>query len=88
MIVEELRAGDAAAVYQRYREKGRLAPEGLSYLGSWVTQDFKRCFQVMECEDEALLQEWISNWDDLVEFEVIPVVSSTDAAAVFSAQRL
>ena len=88
MIVEEFRGGDAASVYQRYRERGRLAPEGLRYIASWVTQDLKRCFQVMECADSALLEEWISLWSDLVAFEVIPVISSADASAVFAAQSL
>ena len=84
MIVEEFRNGDAAPVYQRFREKGRLAPVGLHYVSSWVTRDLKRCFQVMECEDEALLRDWIANWTDLVEFEVIPVVTSAEAAASFT----
>ena len=86
MIVEEFRNGDAAPVYRRYRDKGRLAPEGLRYIASWVTQDFRRCYQVMECEDQALLEEWMSFWNDLVDFEVIPVVSSAEAAAVFAAR--
>lgn len=86
MIIEEFRNGDAAPIYQRYRERGRQAPEGLHYIASWVTQDYRRCFQVMECSDRALLDEWMSFWNDLVEFEVIPVVSSADAATVFAAQ--
>ena len=83
MILEEFRNGDAAPVYQRFREQGRLAPEGLRYIASWVTQDYKRCFQVMECDDRALLEQWIAAWKDLVAFEVIPVVSSAEAAAAF-----
>jgi hypothetical protein len=87
MIVEDFRNGDAAPVYQRFRERGRLAPEGLHYIASWVTQDFKRCYQLMECADRGLLEEWIAFWNDLVEFEIIPVVPSADAAAVFAAHR-
>ena len=84
MIIEEFRNGDAAAVYERYGKHGRLAPDGLHYVASWVTQDFRRCFQIMECEDARLLDTWISHWQDLVDFQVIPVVTSAEAAAVFS----
>ena len=83
MIIENYRGGDAAPVYRRFRERGRLAPPGLSYISSWVTTDLARCYQVME-GDEPLLREWISHWDDLVDFEVIPVVTSAYAAAHFS----
>ncbi len=79
MIIEHFRNGDAAPVYQRFRERGRMAPEGLQYIASWVTNDLQRCFQVMECDDEALLAEWMSRWDDLVELEVIPVITSAEA---------
>ncbi|HEX4962911.1 MAG TPA: DUF3303 family protein [Thermoanaerobaculia bacterium] len=81
MIVERFRGGDARPVYQRFREQGRLAPEGLRYVGIWVTADLHQCFQVMECEDRALLEEWMANWADLVDFEVIPVITSSEAAA-------
>ena len=86
MIVETFRNGDAAPVYQRFRERGRLAPDGLGYVSSWVTADRRRCFQVMECDDRALIDEWIAAWSDLVEFEVVPVVTSAEAAAT-SVQR-
>ena len=81
MIIEHFRGGDARPVYARFRERGRLAPDGLTYVASWVTEDLASCYQVMECENRALLDEWISAWSDLVEFEVIPVVSSQEAAA-------
>lgn len=80
MLIERFRGGDAAAVYRRYRERGRMMPEGLSYVDSWVERDFGRCFQLMECDDPRLLQEWMSRWEDLVEFEVFPVVTSKEAA--------
>ena len=83
MIIEHFRNGDAAPVYRRFREKGRLAPEGLSYIASWVTQDLKHCYQVMECSDRAQLDVWMAGWSDLVDFDVIPVVTSADAAARF-----
>ena len=80
MIVERFRSGDPVPVYRRFRERGRLAPDGLRYVTSWVTADLRQCFQVMECEDPRLLEEWTSRWSDLVEFEILPVVTSTEAA--------
>jgi Protein of unknown function (DUF3303) len=86
MVIERFRGGDAAAVYRRYRERGRMMPEGLSYVDSWVERDFGRCFQLMECEDARLLQQWMSRWEDLVEFEVFTVVTSKEAAEAISSQ--
>ena len=83
MIVEHFN-GNAGAIYQRFRERGRLAPDGLRYVNSWVTPDLARCYQVMECDDRALLDEWMAHWSDLVDFEVIPVLTSAEAAAVAS----
>lgn len=80
MIVEHFRDKDAAPVYRRFRDKGRLAPEGLKYVSSWVDVNFERCFQLMETDDENLLKEWIANWKDIVDFEYFPVVTSTAAA--------
>ena len=79
MVLERYK--DPAAVYRRFRAQGRLAPEGLRYVGSWVTEDLVRCYQVMECEDLRLLETWMARWRDLVDFEVVPVLSSADAAA-------
>lgn len=84
MVVEHFRNGDAAPVYRRFAERGRLAPEGVRYISSWVTPDITRCYQVMECADRALLDEWMSAWSDLVEFEVIPVITSPEAAAAMT----
>ncbi len=81
MVIERFKPGCAEEVYRRFRERGRLAPEGLRYLSSWVDFDYARCFQVMETDDETLLAAWIAHWDDLVEFEVIPVRTSADAIA-------
>ena len=80
MILEDFK-GDPAPVYRRFRDRGRLAPDGLRYISSWVTSDLQRCYQVMECEDRRLLQEWMDQWKDLVDFEVIPVVTSAEAAS-------
>ena len=85
MIVERFRGGDAASVYRRFRDRGRLAPEGLRYVNSWVDEGLERCFQLMETADASLFDEWIANWSDLVEFEVVPVVTSQDAAARMAA---
>ena len=81
MIVEHYRIGDAKPVYERFRTRGRLAPEGLRYVASWVTADLAHCYQVMECDDRALLDQWTAAWTDIVEFEVHPVVTSAEAAA-------
>ena len=81
MIVEHFKNHDPKPVYQRFRERGRLAPEGVHYVSSWVDEKLDRCFQLMETEDPGLIDEWISNWSDLVEFEVVPVISSSEAAS-------
>ncbi|MBK6844036.1 MAG: DUF3303 family protein [Gemmatimonadaceae bacterium] len=78
MIIEHFRHGDPLPVYRRFRDQGRLAPDGLRYVDSWVTHDLAHCYQVMECEERALLDAWIANWADLVDFEVIPVHSSAE----------
>jgi hypothetical protein len=81
MVIENFKDGDPAPVYRRFRERGRLAPEGLTYINSWVDVNLQRCYQVMETEDRRLLDQWIANWRDIVEFEVHPVITSADAAA-------
>ena len=81
MIIEHFRDGDAAPVYSRFRERGRLAPAGVTYVNSWVTEDLKHCYQVMESPERALIDQWIAAWTDLVDFEVIPVVTSAEAQA-------
>jgi Protein of unknown function (DUF3303) len=86
MVVEHFRGGDALPVYRRFRERGRLAPDGLKYVASWVTDDLRRCFQIMECEDPRLLAEWTARWEDLVEFEVIPVMTSAEAVATVASR--
>jgi hypothetical protein len=71
---------DAVPVYRRFRDQGRLAPAGLVYVSSWVDDDLRVCYQLMETDDRALLEAWISNWADLVDFEIVPVVTSAEAA--------
>ncbi len=85
MVIEHFRDGNPRPVYQRFAERGRLAPEGLVYVSSWVTTDLARCYQVMECNDVALLEQWIAQWRDLVDFEVMPVLTSPEAADAVAA---
>ena len=80
MVIEHFKDGDAAPVYRRFRDRGRQAPEGLSYVSSWVDVDLKRCFQLMETDDADLLDQWMAGWSDIVDFEVHPVITSAEAA--------
>jgi len=80
MIIEHFKNQDPVPVYRRFRDRGRLAPEGLRYVSSWVDEKLERCFQLMETDDRKLLDEWLGNWSDVVDFEVYPVVSSSEAA--------
>lgn len=82
MVIEHFKNRDAKAVYARFREKGRMAPEGLTYVGSWIEANFDRCFQLMECNDAGLLQTWILSWGDLADFEIVPVVPSNETAVI------
>ena len=82
MIIEHFR--DAVPVYRRFQKSGRMTPEGVSYVTSWVTQDLTRCYQGMECSDRALLDDWMSHWEDLVRFEVVPVITSSEASDIIS----
>jgi hypothetical protein len=84
MVIERFRPGLVPAVYRRFRDEGRLAPEGLRYISSWVDLGFTRCFQLMEAESEARLAAWTAAWEDLVEFEIIPVRTSAEAAAIIA----
>lgn len=87
MVIEDFRGGDAVPIYRRLRDSGRHMPEGLEYLGSWITQDLSRCYQVMQCDDPALLDEWMASWSDLMDFTVIPVLPSLEVVEQI-AQRL
>ena len=80
MIIERFKNRDAKPVYRRFLEKGRMMPDGLIYRDSWIDASFERCFQLMECDDVALLQEWILEWQDLVEFEIVAVAESKRAS--------
>ena len=80
MIIERFKGDDPVPVYRRFRDQGRLAPDDLKYVSSWVTSDMTRCYQVMECADRQLLERWMARWNDLVDFEVHPVLTSAQAA--------
>ena len=84
MVIEHFKDQDALPVYRRFHEKGRMTPEGLEYVSSWVDVKLRRCFQLMRTEDRALLDEWIGRWSDLVDFEVHPVMTSQEAVAAIS----
>ena len=79
MIIERFKNRDPVPVYRRFRDQGRLAPDTVKYVSSWVTLDMTTCYQLMECDDRQLLEQWIARWSDLVDFEVTPVVTSAQA---------
>ena len=86
MVIERFKNRDAVPVYGRYREKGRMMPDGLKYVDSWVERDLGRCFQMIECDDPQLLRQWTTHWEDLVDFEIVSVVTSKEAAAAIAPQ--
>jgi hypothetical protein len=83
MIIERFKDRDPTPVYTRFREHGRMMPEGLRYVDSWIEANFDRCFQLMECDDAIMLQRWILQWRDLMEFEIVPVVPSQIVREMF-----
>ena len=88
MIIERFHEGKIRSVYERFDKKGRMMPDGVNYINSWITEDLNTCYQVMESISEEKLKEWISNWDDLCDFEIIPVITSTEAKIkVFSQNK-
>ena len=80
MVIERFKGGDAIPVYRRFRDHGRLAPVGLTYISSWVDTNLEQCYQVMEADDPQLLKDWIAHWSDIVDFEVYRVITSAEAA--------
>jgi hypothetical protein len=82
MVVERFKNKDALAVYRRFRDSGRMAPDGLRYVSSWVDERFELCYQLMETHDPRLLDQWMTSWNDLVDFEVHPVIESKHAAEI------
>ena len=86
MIIEHFKLGQAPEVYRRFRDRGRMAPEGLRYVESWVDLEFRRCFQVMETDNEMLLSAWTSQWSDLIDFEIVPIRTSAEAASAIASK--
>jgi Protein of unknown function (DUF3303) len=86
MVVEHFKNRDAVSVYRRFRQCGRMAPEGLVYVSSWVDEELARCYQLMETGDRKLMDEWMANWNDLIEFEIHPVMTSQQAAEKIAAR--
>ena len=80
MVIELLKEGAEPEIYRRFREKGRMMPAGLEYVSSWIDMDFKICWQLVQTEDFGLFDKWIGNWDDLMDFEIVPVRTSAEAS--------
>jgi Protein of unknown function (DUF3303) len=86
MVIERFRDRDARPVYGRLRERGRMLPDGLRYVGSWIETNFDRCFQLMECDDDRLFADWMAQWNDLMDFEIVPVATSAEMQQKLSPQ--
>ena len=86
MVTERFKEGSASEIYRRFREKGRMMPEGLEYISSWIDLGFKTCWQLMQAEDFALFDKWIANWRDLVDFEIVPVRTSAEAVEIMGSK--
>jgi len=81
MVIEHFKNRNAKHIYDRFHQKGRMMPDELKYLGSWTETNYDRCFQLMECTDPSHFQEWMAHWQDLIDFELVPVMTGTEAAA-------
>jgi hypothetical protein len=81
MVIEHFQPGKIKELYKRFDAKGRMAPEGVNYVNSWIDENIETCYQIMESPSEEKLKEWTSKWDDLVDFEIIPVITSAEAKA-------
>jgi len=84
MVIEHFKGGNAVPVYRRFRDRGRLAPQGVSYVSSWVDTNLERCYQLMETDSRPLLDEWMTRWSDIVDFEVHPVITSAEAGEIIA----
>lgn len=86
MVIERFKEGAAPQIYRRLRDKGRMMPDGLEYVSSWIDLDFNRCWQVMQTDDASLFSRWTKNWSDLMEFDIVPVRPSAEAAKTIAAK--
>ena len=79
MIIEKFHSSKGKLIYQRFKEKGRMMPEGVEYINSWINEPVSICYQVMESDCLEKILEWISHWSDIADFEVVPVMTSEEA---------
>ena len=79
MIIETFHSGKVKQLYKRFEDKGRQLPEGVHYINSWIDEDIKKCYQVMESDSEEKIHDWVQHWIDLADFQIIPVITSTQA---------
>jgi hypothetical protein len=86
MIIERFKTPGGIEVYRRAKDLGRLMPEGLEYVSSWVDLEFNRCFQLMKTDRKELLDQWVDGWKDLVDFEIVPVNTSQEAMRIIAPQ--
>ena len=84
IVIERFKDGAVPEIYRRFRERGRMMPDGLEYVSSWIDLDFRICYQLMRTEDFALFDKWIDNWRDLMQFEIVPVRSSAEAVELMA----
>jgi hypothetical protein len=87
MVIERFKEGAAPEIYQRFRKSGRLMPKALEYISSWIDLDFKTCWQLMQTEDFALFDQWIANWRDLIDFQIVPVRTSAEMSELMNKNR-
>jgi Domain of unknown function (DUF3303) len=87
MVIERFKEGVALEIYDRFRGKGRMMPDGLEYISSWIDHDFKICYQLMQTKNVALFDGWIENWSDLMEFEIVPVHTSAETVQMMKRKR-
>ena len=79
MVIETFHPGKAGGIYERFDKKGRLLPDGVLYINSWIDMKIQTCYQVMEADSEKKLLPWINRWKYLADFEVVPVMTSKEA---------
>jgi hypothetical protein len=87
MVIEHFKDDAVQEIYRRFREKGRMMPDGLKYISSWIDTELKVCYQLMETEDAALFARWTENWDDLMDFKIVPVRTSAETAAIAATSK-
>ena len=85
MVYERFKEGAAPEIYRRLREKGRMMPEGLDYVSSWIDLDLTKCYQLMQTEDKSLFRRWTDHWKDLMDFEIVPVRTSAETVQMMKA---